>query len=193
MVRLCADGRGDLCLLWRSSQRPRPIPRSRRQMRASSRPGTLLGNYLSGRMARGDHDTIAAADFYSKALAEDPEQRDHSRAGLPARGGRRALGPRHPACQGPRQDRAVASHRPVPARLRCLQARRLQGSRRAFRRRPPGPDRRPHLDARPRLGAAGRRQDRRRLRHARQLERRRLGAVLSALSSRADRRRRRQA
>jgi tetratricopeptide (TPR) repeat protein len=35
-------------------------------------PGTLLGNYLSGRVARGDHDTIAAADFYSKALAEDP-------------------------------------------------------------------------------------------------------------------------
>ncbi len=34
--------------------------------------GTLLGNYLSGRMARGDHDTIAAAEFYSKALAEDP-------------------------------------------------------------------------------------------------------------------------
>ena len=33
---------------------------------------TLLGNYLSGRMARGDHDTIAAAEFYSKALAEDP-------------------------------------------------------------------------------------------------------------------------
>jgi tetratricopeptide (TPR) repeat protein len=35
-------------------------------------PDTLLGNYLSGRVARGDHDTIAAADFYSKALAEDP-------------------------------------------------------------------------------------------------------------------------
>src|SRR3990170_3858919 len=35
-------------------------------------PGTLLGNYLSGRMARGAHDTIAAADFYSKALAGDP-------------------------------------------------------------------------------------------------------------------------
>jgi len=35
-------------------------------------PGTLLGNYLSGRMARGDHDTVAAADFYSKALAGDP-------------------------------------------------------------------------------------------------------------------------
>jgi tetratricopeptide (TPR) repeat protein len=38
----------------------------------SSEPGTLLGNYLSGRVARGDHDTAAAADFYSRALAEDP-------------------------------------------------------------------------------------------------------------------------
>ena len=35
-------------------------------------PGTLLGNYLAGRIARGDHDTQAAADFYSRALAEDP-------------------------------------------------------------------------------------------------------------------------
>ncbi len=35
--------------------------------------GTLLGNYLSGRVARGSHDTIAAADFYSKALAGDPD------------------------------------------------------------------------------------------------------------------------
>ena len=35
-------------------------------------PGTLLGNYLSGRIARGDHDTATAADFYTKALAEDP-------------------------------------------------------------------------------------------------------------------------
>jgi tetratricopeptide (TPR) repeat protein len=34
--------------------------------------GTLLGNYLAGRVARGDHDTAAAADFYSRALAEDP-------------------------------------------------------------------------------------------------------------------------
>jgi len=34
--------------------------------------GTLLGNYLSGRLARGDHDTEAAAGFYSKALAGDP-------------------------------------------------------------------------------------------------------------------------
>jgi tetratricopeptide (TPR) repeat protein len=36
-------------------------------------PGTLLGNYLSGRVARGDHDTLAAAGFYSKALAGDPD------------------------------------------------------------------------------------------------------------------------
>lgn len=35
-------------------------------------PGSLLGNYLSGRVARGDHDTAAAADFFSRALAEDP-------------------------------------------------------------------------------------------------------------------------
>ena len=35
--------------------------------------GTLLGNYLSGRMARGDHNLEAAAEFYSKALAEDPK------------------------------------------------------------------------------------------------------------------------
>jgi len=35
-------------------------------------PGTLLGNYLSGRLARGDHDTLAAAEFYSRALAGDP-------------------------------------------------------------------------------------------------------------------------
>jgi len=35
--------------------------------------GTLLGNYLSGRVARSSHDTIAAADFYSKALAGDPD------------------------------------------------------------------------------------------------------------------------
>jgi tetratricopeptide (TPR) repeat protein len=34
--------------------------------------GNLLGNYLSGRFARGDHDTVAAAEFYSQALAEDP-------------------------------------------------------------------------------------------------------------------------
>ena len=36
-------------------------------------PGTLLGNYLAGRVARGNHDTSAAADFYSKALAGDPK------------------------------------------------------------------------------------------------------------------------
>ena len=35
--------------------------------------GTLLGNYLSGRVARGNHDTNAAAEYYSKALAGDPK------------------------------------------------------------------------------------------------------------------------
>ena len=35
--------------------------------------GTLLGNYLSGRVARGNHDTQTAAEYYSKALASDPE------------------------------------------------------------------------------------------------------------------------
>jgi tetratricopeptide (TPR) repeat protein len=39
---------------------------------SSDAPGNLLGNYLAGRMARSDHDTLAAAEFYSKALAEDP-------------------------------------------------------------------------------------------------------------------------
>jgi len=34
---------------------------------------TLLGNYLSGRMARGDHDLATAAEYYSRALAEDPK------------------------------------------------------------------------------------------------------------------------
>jgi tetratricopeptide (TPR) repeat protein len=35
--------------------------------------GTLLGNYLSGRLARGSHDTNAAVKFYSKALEGDPQ------------------------------------------------------------------------------------------------------------------------
>jgi tetratricopeptide (TPR) repeat protein len=39
---------------------------------AADEPGTVLGNYLAGRLARGDHDTLAAAAFYSKALASDP-------------------------------------------------------------------------------------------------------------------------
>jgi tetratricopeptide (TPR) repeat protein len=35
--------------------------------------GTLFGNYLSGRVARTSRDMSAAAGFYSRALAEDPE------------------------------------------------------------------------------------------------------------------------
>ena len=32
-----------------------------------------LGNYLAGRMAQGEHDTSAAARFFGRALAEDPD------------------------------------------------------------------------------------------------------------------------
>ncbi len=35
--------------------------------------GNLYGDYLSGLVARDDHDIGAAADFYSKALAQDPK------------------------------------------------------------------------------------------------------------------------
>jgi Flp pilus assembly protein TadD len=34
---------------------------------------SLLGNYLAGRMARGERDAGAAADFYSRALQSDPQ------------------------------------------------------------------------------------------------------------------------
>ena len=136
---------------------------------------------------------IAAADFYSKALAEDPgneiilEQTFLLEAA--SAHWDRAIAAR----QGARQGRAGPPHRPLPARLRGLQARQVQGSRRGFRCGAPRADRRSHLDARPRLGARGRRQAQRGLRHARQLERCRLGPVLSALSPRAHRRHCRQA
>ena len=35
--------------------------------------GNLLGNYLAGRIARGQRDTSSAAEYYGKALAEDPK------------------------------------------------------------------------------------------------------------------------
>ncbi len=35
--------------------------------------GNLLGNYLAGRFARGQRDTSTAADYYGKALSEDPK------------------------------------------------------------------------------------------------------------------------
>ncbi|MCL4766596.1 MAG: tetratricopeptide repeat protein [Hyphomicrobiaceae bacterium] len=34
---------------------------------------SLLGSYLAGRFARGQHDTTAAADFYARALTRDPD------------------------------------------------------------------------------------------------------------------------
>jgi len=39
----------------------------------ASDSGTLFGNYLSGRMASKDRDIVTAAEFYSRALAEDPK------------------------------------------------------------------------------------------------------------------------
>lgn len=40
---------------------------------STSKASTLLGSYLSGRVARQNRDTDTAADFYAKALAADPE------------------------------------------------------------------------------------------------------------------------
>src|SRR5262249_35364135 len=36
-------------------------------------PRSLLGSYLAGRVARGQSDTLAAANFYSDALRRDPD------------------------------------------------------------------------------------------------------------------------
>src|SRR4026208_1418439 len=114
--------------------------------------GTLLGNYLSGRLARGDHHTEGAAGVSPprpRSLSPRPlspgargarwprhggrrrflfqgprrrsRQRDHSRAGFPARSGLGPLRSRHRARQPARADRAVAPHRPVRARLRGIQ------------------------------------------------------------------------
>jgi hypothetical protein len=109
-----------------------------KSFRNRPRTGTLLGNYLSGRMARGDHDTIAAADFYSKALAGDPgneiilEQTFLLEAA--SAHWDRAI---QLAQDLVRSNRPM--DRPIPPRLRGLQARQLQGGRRAFRRGARGP------------------------------------------------------
>lgn len=34
---------------------------------------SLLGSYLAGRLARGQHDTASAADYYRRALTRDPD------------------------------------------------------------------------------------------------------------------------
>ena len=156
-------------------------------------PGTLLGNYLSGRMARGDHDTIAAADFYSKALAEDPSNEIILEQAFLLE------------AAAAHWDRAIPlakdlvkiepSHRIAQFLLGCDAFKRgdYKEADEHFAAARQGPI----ADLTSTLArawvAAGRRQDRRGLRHARQPERRRLGAVLSALSSRPDRRRRRSA
>ena len=40
---------------------------------AGSATSSLLGSYLAGRVARGQHDTEAAAGYYRQALVRDPE------------------------------------------------------------------------------------------------------------------------
>src|SRR5688572_20300979 len=34
---------------------------------------SLLGSYLAGRVARGQHDTLSAAEYYRSALMRDPD------------------------------------------------------------------------------------------------------------------------
>lgn len=49
-------------------------PASARTGAASGEASTShLGSYLAGRVARGQHDTLAAADYYRKALVRDPD------------------------------------------------------------------------------------------------------------------------
>jgi hypothetical protein len=40
---------------------------------ASAEGRSLLGSYLAGRVARGQHDTSSAAEYYRKALMLDPD------------------------------------------------------------------------------------------------------------------------
>ncbi len=45
--------------------------RESEQLRADA-SRSLVGSYLAGRFARGQHDTVSAADYYRSALARDP-------------------------------------------------------------------------------------------------------------------------
>ncbi|MFM9850274.1 MAG: tetratricopeptide repeat protein [Hyphomicrobiaceae bacterium] len=50
------------------------LPASARTGSASGEASTShLGSYLAGRVARGQHDTLAAADYYRNALVRDPD------------------------------------------------------------------------------------------------------------------------
>lgn len=47
------------------------VPAAARTGESSPQARSLLGSYLAGRVARGQHDTAAAAEFYKHALAQD--------------------------------------------------------------------------------------------------------------------------
>jgi tetratricopeptide (TPR) repeat protein len=49
------------------------LPAAARSGDAAAEPRSLLGSYLAGRVARGQHDTAAAAEFYQRALAQDSD------------------------------------------------------------------------------------------------------------------------
>ncbi len=49
------------------------IPASASTPSTSDEVKSVLGSYLAGRVARGQHDTSAAADYYRQALAGDPD------------------------------------------------------------------------------------------------------------------------
>src|SRR5688572_3008569 len=49
------------------------LPASARTGNGPEGTASHLGSYLAGRVARGQHDTMAAADYYSSALVRDPD------------------------------------------------------------------------------------------------------------------------
>ena len=192
-MRLCADGeRGRFLSPPFSSPPPRPIPRLALTVREDSR-------YASWQLSFGPHGPGRPQPRSGRRLLfagarRGSQERDDSRAGLPARRGLRQLGQRRQACQGPRQERLHQPARPFPARLRGLQAEaatRRPTNNFAEARQGPIADLTSTLARAWVHEAAGKTKEA--LAHARQSERCRLGPVLSALPPRAHRRPCRQA
>jgi len=50
-----------------------PVPARTGESGASADARSLLGSYLAGRVARGQHDTTSAAGYYRSALMRDPD------------------------------------------------------------------------------------------------------------------------
>ena len=92
--------------------------------------GTLLGNYLSGRMARGDHDLAAAAEFYSRALAEDPKNEMILEQAFLLDAASAHWDSAVKLAKDLVKTDSTNRLAPFPARLRGLQARPLRGGRR---------------------------------------------------------------